>query len=296
MSAHTTGHPHPATATPARGRGGRAPVIPPDPATAHSPIPAATRRRRLAQRVGRVGVLLIPVYAVLVAVAPRSTAAFSTDPTTYARYLATLRYRPSELVATFGLGLCCVLSAAFLAMLTLRGAGRWLGVTGAALVLIGTGVLLVVVGGVVIRAERLRTALFGLRWARLDIDAHATSTAAAVVVIGAAAGLTVGWMLLGAALLATPGANTGDGVLLMASAPLIYLGGMVLRTLPAMGSFILLAAALGIVLTGGRMVGAADAAARGSRRRRTPPPEPVMPAILVPDSPESAPRRRRGRE
>jgi hypothetical protein len=219
--------------------------------------------------VGRIGVLVVPVYAVLVGLVPRATGAFSADPATYHRYLA-IRYRPVEVAAGLGAGLCCVLSAIFLALLMLRGRGRRFGVAGLALALAGAAGTIALTGGVVVRAERLRTPLLHLDWARIDVNAHATSSGAAVLVVSAAAGLTLGWLLLGLGLLLTPGANKGDGVLLMLSAPLLYLGGMALRVLPSLGSFILLAAGLGMVLTGGRMVAAADGAARGTRWRGPP--------------------------
>ncbi|HKD98124.1 MAG TPA: hypothetical protein VKB69_11030 [Micromonosporaceae bacterium] len=293
MSAHTTGRPHPSSGRSPRGHNHAAPAIPVSSvdlrATARS-----VRWWRTAQRVGRFGVLVIPVYAILAGVLPRASRAFSTDPAAYHRYFAA-RYRPLEVVAGLGTGLSCVLSAAFLAMLLLRGRGRRYGLVGLGLALAGAVGLLVVTGGVVIRADRLRTPLFHLDWARIDVNAHTMSSAAAVVVVCSAVALTAGWLLLGVGLLRTRGANKGDGVLLMISAPLLYLGGMALRVLPTMGSFILLAAGLGIVVTGGRMVAAADGAGRPLRRRR-PAPMPQMPAILVPDRPDPPPRRRRGRE
>ena len=247
MSAHSTGHPHATSGTPARGHGGRAPVLP-LPSTSAREVP----RARLLQRIGRYGVLLLPVFAVLAIVAQRSPDASSLDPAEYARYLSTVRYRPVDLAATAALGACCVLSAVFLAMLLVRGRGRWCALSGAALAVLGAATMLLSVGGVVIRAERLRTALLHLRLADLDINAGTTSTGGALVVLVGAVLLTVGWMALGVALLLTRGANIADGVLLVISAPMLYLGGMVLRVLPSMGGFVLLAAALGIVFTGGR--------------------------------------------
>lgn len=290
MSTHITGHPHATSGTSARGRGGRAPVL---------PLPSASAREaraavRLAQRIGRYGVLLLPVLAVLTVVAQRSADAYSLDPAVYARYLSTVRYRPMELTATFALGTCCVLSAVFLAMLLVRGRGRWCALTGALLAVTGAATMLLSTGGVVIRADRLRTAALHLRWSDLDINARTTSTAGAVLVVGGALALTVGWLVLGVGLLLTRGANAADGILLAISAPMLYLGGMVLHVLPSMGAFVLLAAALGIVFTGGRIV-AGGAAARGTHKHRDVE-EPGVPAILVPTGPEPKRRRWRGRE
>ncbi len=295
MSAHTTGHPHTTSGTSARGRGGRAPVLPLPSDTATREASPAAKRRRLAQRIGRYGVLLLPVFAALTIVAPRSSEAFSLDPTVYARYLARVRYRPMELTATFGLGACCVLSAVFLAMLLVRGRGRWWALCGAILAVVGAATMLLSTGGVLVRADRLRPALLHLRWADLNINAGTTSTGGALVVVGGALALTLGWMVLGVALLLTPGANAADGVLLAVSAPMLYLGGMVLHVLPSMGAFVLLAAALGIVFTGGRIVAADGARHRGTRGHREVD-EPGVPAILVPAGPEPKRRRRRGRE
>ncbi len=287
MSTHITGHPH---ATPTRGRGGRAPVLP-LPGTSGREAPAAVR---LAQRIGRYGVLLLPVFAVLTAVAQRSADAFSLDPAVYARYLSTVRHRPMELTATLALGTCCVLSAVFLAMLLVRGRGRWWALSGALLAVVGATTMLLSTGGVVIRADRLRSAFLHVHLADLDINARTTSTGDALLVVGGALALTVGWMVLGVGLMLTRGANIADGILIAISAPMLYLGGMVLRVIPSMGAFVLLAAALGIVLTGGR-IAAADPTVRGTHKHRDVE-EPGVPAILVPTGAEPKRRRRRGRE
>lgn len=286
MSSHITGHPHATPGTPPRGHGGQTPVLP----RPGAPLRAAPPAEPLVQRIGRHGVPLLLVFAVLTPVAQRSAAAYSLDPAVYAHYLTTLRYRPAELTATFAMGACCVLSAVFLAMLLIRGRGRWWALSGAALVVLGATMMLLSTGGVVIRAERLRTALLHVNFAELNIDAGTTSTGGALVVVGGALVLTAGWMVLGVGLLLTRGANAADGILLAISAPMMYLGGMVLRVLPSMGAFVLLAAALGIVVTARRIV-AADSTTHVHRQVE----EPGVPAILVPAGPEARRRRRRGR-
>lgn len=252
MTAHSTGQ------APAAG-----PASTPT-AVTDRPVADASKRRprrtgeptpwqRRTYSFGRYAVLAIPAFALIAGLLPRSSAAFSIDPVVYAHYLATGQWRPREALATIGLAVTGLLSIVGLASLLFRGRARGFAIAGLIAGLAGTAGMLASVGSTVIREDRLRHAFVDLHWSRLAFNADTTGTASGLLAAGGALLLTLGWILLGVAVIRTSGMNRADGPLLMISAPLIFLGGMVAHVLPTMGSFLLLAAGLGILLTAGRI-------------------------------------------
>jgi hypothetical protein len=228
---------------------------------------------------GRVAVFAIPVFALIAGLFPRSGAAFSSDPLVYANYLAVGRWEPSEVLIVGALGITGVLSIAGLAALVWRGRARVVAVLGGLCGLLGSIALFWTVGSVVIRQDAVRHALLTLDWSKLAYTAHVTGSTAALYVLGGAALLTIGWILLGVGVLRMPGMNRADGPLLMISAPLMFLGGMVAHVLPTMGSFLMVAAGLGIVFTSDRVPLAGEI--RYFRRRSKPMPVVVEPALAA---------------
>jgi hypothetical protein len=225
-----------------------------------------TRWQRRTYSFGRYAVPAIPVFALIAGLLPRSSAGFSIDPAVYAHYLATGQWRPREVVATIGLAVAGVLSIVGLASLLFRGRARLFALAGLVAGLAGSAGMLASVGSTVIREDRLQHAVVdGHR--QLAFNADSVGAGSTFLVIGGALLLTLGWILLGVAVLRTSGMNRADGPLLMISTPLIFLGGMVVHVLPTMGSFLLLAAGLGIVVTAGRISVIGEDTWRQRRRR-----------------------------
>jgi hypothetical protein len=202
---------------------------------------AAGRTDRL-QAFGRYAVWAIPIYAIVVVAFPRPSGAFSSDPATYARYLATAHGTISEWARIIGLGVLGVLSLVALAALLVKARGRWLALAGLSAGLGGSVLLILEAGSAVIRNERMRDAVLGGDLTRIHGNAQATSW---LVPLGLLL-LTLGWVLLGIAVFVARGLNRTDGVLLVISAPMTYIGGLVLSMLPVLGAFLLVAAGLGI--------------------------------------------------
>ena len=217
-----------------------------------------TRWQRRTYDFGRQAIPVIPLFALIAGLLPRSHAAFSADPAAYAQYLASGRWEPREVLVVFLLAATGVVAIVGLAALLWRGRARVPVTVGALLGLGGTGLMLWSVGSTVIREDRLRHALATGAWSDLAFTAHVTGADAVIFVLGGATLLTVGWILLGVGVVRTPGMNRADGPLLMISAPLIFLGGMVAHVVPTMGSFLLLAAGLGILFTRGRIAISGD--------------------------------------
>ncbi|HEU0241589.1 MAG TPA: hypothetical protein VFR11_20345 [Micromonosporaceae bacterium] len=217
-----------------------------------------TRWQRRTYDFGRQALPAIPLFALIAGLLPRSHAAFSADPAAYAQYLASGRWEPREVLVVFLLAATGVVAIVGLAALLWRGRARVPVTVGALLGLGGTGLMLWSVGSTVIREDRLRHALATGAWSDLAFTAHVTGADAVIFVLGGATLLTVGWILLGVGVVRTPGMNRADGPLLMISAPLIFLGGMVAHVVPTMGSFLLLAAGLGILFTRGRIAISGD--------------------------------------
>ncbi|HZD99812.1 MAG TPA: hypothetical protein VE132_16810 [Micromonosporaceae bacterium] len=262
---------------------GQAPAAGPDStptAVTDRPVADASKRRprrpgeptpwqRRTYGFGRYAVLAIPAFALIAGLLPRSSAAFSIDPSVYAHYLATGQWRPREAIATIGLAVTGVLSIVALASLLFRGRARGFAIAGLVAGLAGSAGMLASVGSTVIREDRLRHAFVDLHWSDLAFNADTTGTGSGLLAAGGALLLTLGWILLGVAVIRTSGMNRADGPLLMISTPLIFLGGMVAHVLPTMGSFLLLAAGLGILLTAGRISVIGEDTWQ-QRRRRSP--------------------------
>lgn len=230
-------------------------------------VPGQAGWTRSAQRFGRYGIWILPTFALLTGLTRRSGAAFSADPVVYARYLSVGRYRPMEMATTIGLGILGPLSIVALGALLIRGRGRRFAIVGMSAALAGSTALFVVVGSVIVRAEQIRAPLLRRRLDEVAVTANATGTIAAIITLSGIALLIVGWFLFGIAVIRAPGAGRGDGVLLMVSAPLLYAGGPVSRVIPTMGSFLLLAAGLGIALAAGRMTAGENASPPANTRR-----------------------------
>lgn len=206
---------------------------------------SASRSERYAHRVatfGRYGVWAIPIFAVFTGLFPRAAGAFSADPALYARYLANDDGTVSDLARTLGTSAFGVLSIVALAALLNKARGHRIALAGMVIGLAGSVLLILEVGSVVIRNERMRDALLGGDFSRIVGNAHATSR-----LVPAGIGLlTLGWILFGIAVFMADGLNRSDGVLLIISAPMIYAGGLVLNMIPVLGAFLLVAAGLGI--------------------------------------------------
>jgi hypothetical protein len=226
-----------------------------------------TRWQRRTYSFGRYAVIAIPVFALIAGLLPRSSAAFSLDPAVYAHYLATGRWTAREAIATVGLGVTGVVSIVGLASLLFRGRARGYALAGLIAGLAGSAGMLTSVGSTVIREDRLRTAFVHGHWSQLAFNARTTGAGTAALAVGGAFLLTLGWILLGVAIIRTSGMNRADGPILIISTPLIFLGGMVLHVLPTMGSFLLLAAGLGIVVTASRISVIGEETWRQRRRR-----------------------------
>jgi Amt family ammonium transporter len=247
---------------------------------------AAGKSERRAHRVatfGRYGVWAIPIFAVFTGLLPRAAGAFSTDPAVYARYLATDHGSVSDLVRTLGAGLFGVLSIVALAALLSKARGHSIAFAGMLAALAGSVLLILEVGSVVIRNERMRGALLGGDFSRIAGNAHATSR-----LVPAGIGLlTLGWILLGIAVFMADGLNRSDGVLLIISAPMIYAGGLVLNMIPVLGAFLLVAAGLGIGFAADKVLpaGTVKAAQRVPHER---PQSALARFVDTPDDPETA--------
>ncbi|HEY2793692.1 MAG TPA: hypothetical protein VGJ28_15115, partial [Micromonosporaceae bacterium] len=127
------------------------------------------------------------------------------------------------------------------------------------------------------------------RFDDFKVTPQATGTGAAVLVFGGAILLTLGWVLLGFAVMRTHGLNRGDGGLLAIGAPLVFLGGFVLHILPALGAFMFGAAGLGIIVMSGRVAAEAEPSRAAARAVRVPVTGPSAFARFTDDEDVAAP-------
>jgi hypothetical protein len=218
--------------------------------------PTAWQRRTYA--FGRYAVLAIPVFALIAGLLPRSGAAFSLDPAVYAHYAATGRWHVREASVTIALAVTGLIAIVGLAALLWRGRATRLAIAGLILGVAGSVMMIWIVGSTVIRADRLRRAFLDGDWSHLAFNARETGSAATVLVACGAVLLTAGWVVLGVGIMRTAGLNRADGPLVIIGAPLVFIGGMIAHVLPTMGSFLLLAAGLGIVFTADRVAVGGD--------------------------------------
>ena len=228
--------------------------------------PTVWQRRTYA--FGRYAVIAIPVFALIAGLLPRSAAAFSVDPAVYAHYAAHGRWQPREAAVTIFLAATGLASIVGLAALLWRGRATRLAVSGLVLGLVGSITMISIVGSTVIREDRLRHALLAGDWSHLALNARETGSVATSIVAWGALLLTIGWILLGVGIMRTAGLNRADGPLVIIAAPLMFLGGMIAHVLPTMGSFLLLAAGLGIVFTAERVAVGGDMTPWQLRRAR----------------------------
>ena len=117
--ARSVGRVHPASVAPAAARGRRRRR-----AERAAPTGGRSRRADRLQAFGRYGVWAIPIYAIVAVAFPRPSGAFSSDPATYARYLATEHGTISEWARIIGPGMLGVLSLVALAALLVKARGR----------------------------------------------------------------------------------------------------------------------------------------------------------------------------
>ncbi len=276
MAGRATGQAHTARAKEGGLPGGRASAVATRGAGASDRAGSPSTWTLRAYRIGRIGLFAIPLLAVVAVLGMRSTQAFSTDPAAYAHFLAHRWSSPMSIALTTATGVLAIISLASLTLLLLHTRVRWLAIAGFVLGTAGAIMMMIEIGAVVVRAQGLAKPILDWRLGQAAITASAHGTTAALLVFGGAALLTLGWMLLGLAILCTYGLNRGDGGLLIVAAPLVFIGGFFLHVLPTMGAFLLGAAGLGILFTAGRI---APQNASANRRGRLPATAPAMSAF-----------------
>jgi len=254
MAGRATEQAHAAQLTPGRGLiSGRAPLVPMREVAVAGRDAAPSKSMQRAFAFGRVGVWAIPVLAILAAIGLSDSDAFSTNPVAYAHFLATKWSSPMAIAMTIATGIFALIALTGLTALLASSRSRWLAVAGCVAGVAGTVMMMIEVGSVVVRAQGVAKPILNGHLSEALITARAHGTSAAILVFGGAALLTLGWILLGLAVMMTSGLNRGDGGLLAVSAPMVYLGGFFLHVLPTMGAFLLGAAGLGIIFTAGRI-------------------------------------------
>jgi hypothetical protein len=163
------------------------------------------------------------------------------------------------------------------------GAAGWLGV-----------VALVALAALLVAARSRRTALIGMLAGTagtavllpvLGLASYAMSRPFSVTVVAWVGGglYTLGWLLIGSAVVRSGVLNRTDGVLLMVASPMIGVGGVLFSPLRTVGGLLLLAAGIGLANTASRLVPAAPAPVRRARLPIVPisvaqPDVPVVPA------------------
>jgi hypothetical protein len=194
------------------------------------------------RRYGRIAIWALPLYAVLAG-------------------LVTLRDRPVLPLDPDWRGWALMFGSSFLGLVGLTALAALLAGTrtrrlaGAALAagLAGTVLLLPLLGTLCVQEPALGKALLHGTLRGVVIGDRLHGRTAAVLVLTGAALLTVAWLLTGVAVVAVRLLNVADGVLLMIAAPLLFLGGLVFRPLPALGAVLLLAAGFGLAWTAARL-------------------------------------------
>jgi hypothetical protein len=227
-------------------------VTPPPHRVSARRVPLVAPPARWAQtmrRFGRYAVWAVPFYAVLTGLtALRHDPAFATDAHVYRDRFTVGHLSNVVFMAFFGL-LALVGLTALLAGVR----GRRLAGIGLVLGLAGAALLLPEVGTLVVRQEAARTALLHGHLSAVALNAQVRGGGAVVAVLLGSLAMMVAWILIGAAVWRSRVLNRADGVLVMISAPLIYLGGFFLRMLPVLGALLLLAAGLGLAFTAARL-------------------------------------------
>jgi hypothetical protein len=288
MAARATGQANPAQVAPGRGRPtGHVPRRSTGAGTSKARTDARSSWQQRATIAGRIGVWAIPVLAVLAARGLRSTNAFASDPAVYANFLATKWSSPMAIALTTGTVVFALISVIGLTLVLLAGRAKWLAIAGAVPGVVGSIMMLDGAGSVVVQAQGAGKTIWQGRWHDFVATAQSAGTGAAWLVFGGAVLLTIGWILLGLAVMRTRGLNRGDGALLAISAPLVYLGGFALHILPALGAFLLGAAGLGIIFTSGRVAREAGPMVLAARAARLPATMPSAFARFMDDEPST---------
>lgn len=206
------------------------------------------------RRFGRLAIWALPVYAVLAGLgALRRDPAFSTDPARFDHYIDDGRFTLAHLTYSAGAAFFGLLALIGITALLAGVRGRRLAAAGLICGLAGAAVLLPEVGTLILRQEAARRALLHGDLADLALNAQLRGGTGAVVVFVGALALTAGWILVGLAVWRSRVLQKSDGVLLIISAPLLYLGGLILHMLPVLGALLLLAAGIGLAFTAARL-------------------------------------------
>jgi hypothetical protein len=220
-------------------------------------VPLVAPPARWAQtlrRFGRYAVWAVPVYAVLAGiVALRHDPSFDTDVKAYEAYLDRDRFTVGHISAVVGLAFFGLVALVGVTALLAGVRGRRLAGTGLVLGLAGAALLLPEVGTLVVRQEAARNALLHGDFSAVVLNAQVRGGGAVAAVLIGALVLTAAWILVGVAVWRSRVMQRTDGVLLMISSPLLYLGGFLLRMLPVLGALLLLAAGMGLAFTATRL-------------------------------------------
>ncbi len=219
-----------------------------------NPVTPTARWAQTLRRFGRYAVWALPIYAILAGLGVlHRDPAFSTDRAHYARYLDDERFSPAHLTYSAGAAFFGLVALIGITALLAGVRGRRLAAAGLILGIAGAAVLLPEVGTLVVRQEAARTALVHGELSRVAINAQLRGGTGSVVVLAGACALTLAWILVGVAVWRSRVLQRADGVLLIISAPLLYLGGFVLHMLPVLGAMLLLAAGIGLGWTATRL-------------------------------------------
>ena len=221
--------------------------------TAGTPVEDVPRWRRTLYQWGRVGVWFVPVLGALGVLGVMGTAAFTEDAQRYAAFVANRWTSPMSVALTTATVVVACLGALGLGALLVPVRGRWFAIPGALLVLAGAIMMGVSAGSVILRVPGAAHGALQGRLHDFSLNPDVHGTAAGVLTLGGAALLTLGWIVLGVAVIRAPGLSTGDGAALIIAAPVVFLGGFSLHTLPTIGAFLFAGAGLGIASTAGRL-------------------------------------------
>jgi Amt family ammonium transporter len=206
------------------------------------------------RRFGRYAVWALPVYAILTLLAGlHRDPPLSTDQSSLDYYLDNDRLSVEHLAYSAGAAFFGLLGLAATTALLAGVRGRRLAAGGLLCGLAGAAVLLTEIGNLVIRQEAAGHALLRGRLTHVALTAQVRGGTATLVVLLGAVALALAWVLVGLAVWRSRVMQRTDGVLLVISAPLLYLGGLVLHMMPILGSLLLLAAGMGLSWTAARL-------------------------------------------
>jgi len=200
------------------------------------------RWARTLREYGRYAVWALPGYAALTGLASqRQRPVLPLDPDWH------------QWALMLGSGLLGLVALAGLTGLLAGTAGRRFAAAGLIAGFAGTVTLLPLIGVAAVEAPGAGRAMLRGDWDQVVIADHLRGQTAGIVVLTGAGLFVLAWWLIGVAVLRSRLLSRSDAVLLMIAAPLLYLGGLFLRMLPALGAMLLLAAAIGLAWTAARL-------------------------------------------